>query len=114
MFLKKKILNQLFRVVLIKETSHLNEDGANVRFIGRILQRTREGILIDEDKVYFTQILKEFELIDSADTLTPATSTSALTPISEEPLNSDPHTQCRRVVGQLQWGALVRTCNISS
>jgi hypothetical protein len=95
-------------VFLIKETGHLNEDGANVRFIGHVLQRTGDGILIYDDLAYFTQILKGFYLIGCKETSTPATSTTVITQDSEESLNPEQHSQYRRIVGKLQWEALVR------
>ena len=76
----QRILQKPFLVFLVKETGHLNEDGANARFIGRVLQIRGDGILIYEDQEYFNQVRNEFDLIDCKETSTAATSRAVLTP----------------------------------
>ena len=80
-------------VFLIKETG-------KSRFIGRILQRTRDGMVIFEDKEYFTKIMKEFGMTDCKEASTPSAMTMTLT--------TDSEYLYRSVVGQRQWEAPVR------
>ena len=80
-------------VFLIKETG-------KSRFIGRILQRTRDGMVIFEDKEYFTKIMKDFGMTDCKEASTPSAMTTTLT--------TDSEYLYRSVVGQRQWEAPVR------
>ena len=95
----QEIFHKLFLVFVIIETGRLYQGRANVRFIGRLLQRTGDGLLFVPGQACFIQICNEFEVIDCKETSTPATSTTAIITASEEPLDSDQRSQYRRVVG---------------
>ena len=92
-----------------RSTGHLKQNGSHARFIGRILQQqTRDGILIVESQEDCTQILKGFGMTYCKEASTPTVMTTTLNTDSEEPLDSDLHSQYRIVVGQRQWEAPVR------
>ena len=94
--------------LLIKATGNLDEEGSQVRFLGRRLTRRGDKIIFDMDPDYMNVDLDYYGLLKCRPAVSPGSNELKRTVDGDEPLSTHEHKRYRMAVGRLQWLAPLR------
>jgi len=104
----KDFVIELGKRLLIKCTGNLDQEGSRVRFLGRILIRRGDSIVLEIDPDYFQPDLEHYGLSKCKPSNTPGSNELKRVANGDEPLDAQAHRRFRQAVGKLQWIAQLR------
>ena len=102
MVLCRKLISDLSKHLLMKETGNLNDEHSEITFLGRLMKRTGDAILFIVEQSYYDQLFEEGGVTGSRSVTSPGMKTRD---VMEHPnfLDATMHALYRKLVGKLQW-----------
>ena len=106
----KNMYEQLAKQFIMKVTGRLDNDGDEVKFLGRILRRCIDAVYFTMPDGYFDEAFNMFKLGKGSTNFakTPGSKTEKST-ANDDLLNAADHRLYRRFVGKLQWVCPIRS-----